>query len=117
MDDIQLANNIYRQAKHYFDRAVMKGRGADIEHTLGVLCLKNGRIKNAVDLFLSAMDKDKSVACDCEIDLGWCALRSGDKALAKKQCYQAAEKTVSRHHAERLKELMLAVEKAYKLQK
>ncbi|MBQ8108133.1 MAG: hypothetical protein IJ129_05240 [Ruminococcus sp.] len=111
----ELANDIYFKARHYFDRAVMYGKNRYILHTLGMLCLLNGNLENAYTLFMSAMkERNVSLRCECDIGLGHCFLQSGDLASAKEMCYTAAEQAVTRSQAIRLKELMIAVEDAYR---
>lgn len=110
----ELANDIYDKARRYFDRAVMGKRGGFVLHTLGMLCLLNGRLDNAYRLFQSAMRlRDDGLRCECCLGLGQVYLASGDKSSAKDMCYAAAELVENRAQAVRLKELMLAVEKAY----
>lgn len=110
----ELANDIYRKAQRYFDRAVMGKRSGFILHTLGILCLMNGRTENAFRLFQSAMrQNDDGLQCECCIGLGKVYLISGDKASAKDMCYAAAELVETRAQAVRLKELMIEVEEAY----
>ena len=110
----ELANDIYRKARRYFDRAVAGRRGGYILHTLGMLCLMNGRVENAFRLFQSAMRfHDDSLRCECCLSLGQVYLVSGDRESAKDMCYAAADLVETRAQALRLKELMLEVEWAY----
>ncbi|MBQ8965645.1 hypothetical protein [Ruminococcus sp.] len=112
--DTELANDIYRKARRYFDRAVMGRRGGYVLHTLAMLCLLNGRYDNAYRLFQSAMQvRDDSLRCECCLGLGRLYLMSSDRASAKDMCYAAADLVETRAQAVRLKELMLQVEKAY----
>ena len=112
--DVELANDIYRKARHYFDRAVMGRRSGFILHTLGMLCLLNDRTENAFRLFQSAMrQNDEGLQCECCIGLGKVYLKSGDRASAKDMCFAAAELVETRAQAVRLKELMIEVEEAY----
>lgn len=111
----ELANEIYDKARRYFDRAVMGKRGGFVMHTLGMLCLLNGRLDNAYRLFRSAMrQRDDGLRCECCLGLGRVYLESGDKASAKDMCFAAAELAETRAQAVRLKELMMAVEDAYR---
>ena len=110
----ELANDIYRKAHRYFDRAVMCRRGGHIMHTLGMLCLMNGRLENAYRLFNSAMRlHDDGLRCECCLSLGKVYLLSGDRSAAKDMCYAAADLVETRAQASRLKELMIEVERAY----
>ena len=110
----ELANDIYLKARHYFDRAVMGKHSGFILHTLGMLCLLNGRTENAYRLFQSAMrQNDEGLQCECCIGLGKVYLQSGDRASAKDMCFAAAELVETRAQAVRLKELMIEVEEAY----
>lgn len=110
----ELANDIYRKAQRYFERAVMGKRSGFTLHTLGMLCLMNGRTENAYRLFQSAMrQNDDGLQCECCIGLGKVYLTSGDKGSAKDMCYAAAELVETRAQAQRLKELMMEVEAAY----
>ena len=112
--DAKLANDIYTKARRYFDRAVMGRRSGFTLHTLGMLCLLNGRPENAFRLFQSAMrQNDDGLRCECCIGLGKVYLMSGDKGSAKDMCYAAADLVETRAQAVRLKQLMLDVEKAY----
>lgn len=111
----ELANDIYAKARRYFDRAVMGRRGGFVMHTLGMLCLLNGRVDNAYRLFQSAMRQhDDGLRCECCLGLGKVYLASGDKHSAKDMCYAAAELVESYSQAVRLKELMIEVEEAYR---
>ena len=114
-NEIELANDIYRKARHYFDRAVMNRHNGCILHTLGMLCYVNGRLENAYRLFKSALRTgDDSLRCECSIGIGLVYLASGDKEGAKEMCYVAAELAQTRSHALRLRELMMMVENAYR---
>lgn len=114
-NEVELANDIYRKARHYFDRAVLNKHNGCILHTLGMLCYVNGRLENAYKLFRSALrNGDDSLRCECSIGIGLVYLASGDKEGAKEMCYVAAELAETRSHALRLKELMMKVENAYR---
>lgn len=113
--DAELANDIYRKARHYFDRAVQSRRNGFVLHTLGMLCYINGRLENAYRLFNSAMrENSDSLRCECCIGMGLVFLASGDKEGAKEMCFAAAELAQTRSHALRLRELMIKVENAYR---
>lgn len=114
-NEVELANDIYQKARHYFDRAVMSKHNGFILHTLGMLCYINGRLENAYKLFRSAMkNADDALLCECSIGVGLVYLASGDKEGAKEMCFVAAELAQTRSHALRLKELMIKVENAYR---
>lgn len=114
-DDAELANDIYRKARHYFDRAVQRRHNGFVLHTLGMLCYINGRLENAYRLFNSAMrENSDSLKCECCIGMGLVYLASGDKEGAKEMCFVAAELAQTRSHALRLRELMIMVENAYR---
>lgn len=111
----ELANDIYAKARRYFDRAVMGRRGGFVMHTLGMLCLLNGKHDNAYRLFHSAMQlRDDGLRCECCLGLGKVYLASGDKSSAKDMCFAAAELVETYAQAVKLRELMIEVEEAYR---
>ncbi len=113
--DTELANEIYRKARRYFDRAIMARRGGFVMHTLGMLCIMNGRPENADRLFHSALQyHDDGLKCECFLGLGRLYLMSHDDESAKDMCYAAADLVETRAQAVRLKELMLDVEAAFR---
>ncbi len=115
--NVGLANDIYRKARRYFDRAILARRGGFVMHTLGMLCLLNGRQDNAFKLFNSAMQyRDDGLKCECFLGLGQLYLLSRDNESAKDMCYAAADLVETRAQAKRLKTLMMGVEDAFRKQ-
>ena len=113
--NIELANDIYRKARRYFDRAILARRGGFVMHTLGMLCMLNGRLDNAFRLFNSAMHfRDDGLKCECFLGLGQLYLLSRDEESAKDMCYAAADLVETRAQAKRLKTLMMGVEDAFR---
>ncbi len=108
----ELAAEIYAKSKHYFDRATMrKGRGG-ILHTLGLLCLAEGKYDNAEALFKKAKKEHKrSLKCECDLGLAEISLKRGDWQAAREYCKSAAENTETFPQADRLKKAMQATER------
>lgn len=114
-ENIMLANDIYRKSKLYFDRSLLKGRNGNVLHTIGLLCYKNGAYNQAESIFFKArLEKDKSLRCECDLCLGKLYLDTGRKEFAKRVCYNTADEICTQKQAERLRQLMIDVEDAYK---
>lgn len=114
--DISQANEIFRSAKHYFERAAAEKDNSRVLFTLGLLEYLNKRFDAAEKYFSHAQksrDADDALTFNCELYSGYCCLSKGDIDSAKTCAEGAAKLACDDIQNERLKRLMTQVEKAY----
>ena len=96
--DISLAEEIYRRASFYFDRAMMRKnirKSPEIAHTIGTLEFSRGNFEKADELFLKARYYGKKeLRCECDLSLAWSKLNQGDFFQAD-VCIKKCEKSIS----------------------
>lgn len=112
--DITAADAIYNKYKAYFDRARMRDGNMPVLHTLGVLQYAKGDYTQAESFLVQAKNAaaSKQSACECNLYLGLCYLKTGRAHYAKAAAAEAAKQAVTVYQRENLAKLVKLTEKA-----
>lgn len=111
--DLPLAEEIYRRASFYFDRAIFSRKSGDIIHTIGTLKYAQGKFPEAEKYFLDAKRfHGKRLKCECDLSLAQCCIQAGKTEEARKYMLKAAKNIGDRKQAAMLQTLINKTEKA-----